>query len=55
MVFSLDGTNGQFLEAQDDKFVGLEQLTMTEFTVGIVALSSRMEANRKFHQEKQLL
>lgn len=38
-----------------NNFVGLGQLTVTEFTVGTVALSSHMAANRKFHQEKQLL
>lgn len=36
-----------------NNFVGLGQLTMIEFTVGTV--SSHMETNRKFHQEKQLL
>lgn len=38
-----------------NNFVGLGQLTVTELTVGTVAFSSHKEANRKFHQEKQLL
>lgn len=35
-----------------NSFVGLGQLSVTEFTVEAVALSSHMEENRKFHQEK---
>lgn len=36
-------------------FVRLGQLIVTDLALGLAALSSHMEANTRFHQEKQLL